>query len=187
MLGMTGSVAALKVLDLIEKLREGIAFRVVMTRAARQFVDPDELASLTGEPVLTRLLFDRDRPVFPHIELARWAEVFVLAPATAGSLGRLASGGGTNALTTVAISISPTEKPCLIAPAMSAIMWEHPIVKASVETLRLAGYRFVGPDEGRQACGSTGFGRLAKGERLADAVLSSLEEACREGAEEGQP
>ena len=169
-LGVSGGVAAYKAAYLCRRLIEGGAtVRVVMTEAASQFVGPATFAALTGShPVID--LFDDD-DVSPHTTLARWADAVVVAPATASTIAKLASGDSSNAL---AATVIATTSPVLIAPAMHTEMWEHPATQRNMETLIAFGYAIVGPDSGDLAGGDVGIGRLADPEPITKAIADLL-------------
>lgn len=169
-LGVTGGVAAYKSAYLARRLIErGAVVRTVMTQAATEFLGPHTLAALTGtRPVVD--LFEAD-DVSPHTTLGRWADAIVIAPATAATLARIASGLSEDA---VSATVLATNAPVVIAPAMHTEMWEHPATVANVERLGSFGYHIVPPESGALAAGDTGAGRLAEPERIADAVAGVL-------------
>lgn len=167
-LAVSGSIAAYKAVELARLLKkEGCSVRTVMTEHARQFIHPNVFAAVTGERVYTDL-FDAVEPM-AHIDLAKWADKIVIAPASASLMGRLANGLCTDLLTSVCLA---TRAKIFIAPAMNQFMWEHPLLQKNVQTLKQLSYQFVGPVEGMQACGDTGFGRLMEVEAIAAAALS---------------
>ena len=153
-LGITGGVAAYKTPELVRRLRTAEAtVRVVLSRSARQFVAAGALAAVGADVVEDRRLG------MVHIDLARWADVVVIAPATAHALSRLAAGAADDLLTTVCLA---TEAPLCVAPAMNRVMWMNPATRANCAVLKGRGVRFVGPDEGAQACGDSGPGRMSE-------------------------
>ena len=153
-LGITGGVAAYKTPELVRRLRTAEAtVRVVLSRSARQFVAAGALAAVGADVVEDRRLG------MVHIDLARWADVVVIAPATAHALSRLAAGAADDLLTTVCLA---TEAPLCVAPAMNRVMWMNPATRANCAVLEGRGVRFVGPDEGAQACGDSGPGRMSE-------------------------
>lgn len=170
-LGVSGGVAAYKSAYLARRLVErGAEVRVVMTEAAAEFVGPATFAAITGtHPVVD--LFD-DVDVSPHTTLARWADIIVVAPATASTLAKIASGDSSNAL--IATVIASTA-PVVIAPAMHTEMWEHPATQENVATLERFGYLLVGPEAGDLAGGDIGIGRLADPDTIADAAHAVLD------------
>jgi len=157
-LGVTGSISAFKAADLASKLRHaGATVEVVMTPAAAQFVTPLTFQSLTGRPVVVDMFGAAEAEA--HVEVARRADAFVIAPATADCLANLAHGMTPDMVTLTALA---TTAPVLVAPAMDNQMWEHPATQENVVTLRSRGVEFVGPDAGRLASGRSGLGRLAE-------------------------
>jgi phosphopantothenoylcysteine decarboxylase/phosphopantothenate--cysteine ligase len=169
-LGVTGGVAAYKAAYLARRLIErGAVVRTVMTESAAQFLGPHTLAAITGErPVVD--LFDAD-DVSPHTTLGRWADAVVVAPATAATLARIATGLSDDS---VSATVLATSAPVVIAPAMHTEMWEHPATVANVDRLESFGYHIVEPQSGQLAGGDVGVGRLADPERIADAVAGVL-------------
>jgi phosphopantothenoylcysteine decarboxylase/phosphopantothenate--cysteine ligase len=159
-LGVTGGIAAYKAADLVRRLREtGAEVRVVMTRGAQAFVTPLTFQALSGKPVHTELLDAAAEAGMGHIELARWADLVLIAPATADFIARLANGLADDLLTTVCLA---SAAPLVLAPAMNQQMWANPAVQANCATLRERGVRLVGPETGSQACGDTGPGRMTE-------------------------
>ena len=172
LLGISGGIAAYKAAELARMLRrEGADVRVVMTRAATEFVAPLTFETLTGRPVATEMFARRTEPEIEHIELARSAEVFAVAPATADVLAKLALGLADDLLSTAALAC---EAPLVLAPAMNARMWRHPAVEANVALLRSRGATLVGPGEGDLACGESGLGRMAEPAEILEAIRSAL-------------
>jgi phosphopantothenoylcysteine decarboxylase/phosphopantothenate--cysteine ligase len=159
-LGVTGGIAAYKAADLVRRLREtGAEVRVIMTRGAQAFVTPLTFQALSGKPVHTELLDAAAEAGMGHIELARWADLVLIAPATADFIARLANGLADDLLTTVCLA---SAAPLVLAPAMNQQMWANPAVQANCATLRERGVRLVGPETGSQACGDTGPGRMTE-------------------------
>src|SRR5580698_5939659 len=166
LLGVTGGIAAYKSPDLVRRLRErGAEVQVVMTAAAREFVTPLTFQAVSGRPVRTDLWDEAAEAAMGHIELARWAQQILIAPATAGFLARLATGQADDLLTTLCLA---TEAPIAVAPAMNRLMWANPATSANVATLRERGVQIFGPGEGDQACGEIGAGRMLEPLDLAD-------------------
>ncbi|MGH8875300.1 MAG: flavoprotein, partial [Acidimicrobiia bacterium] len=161
-LGVTGGVAAYKVVYLARRLTEaGAQVRVIMTEAAGKFVGAQSFAAVTGHPVADRLF---DAPsVSPHTELARWAEVVVVAPATAVTLAKLAHGLSDDLLSATLLA---TEAPVLLAPAMHTEMWEHPATRRNVDALLADGHHLVGPASGPLAGGDEGLGRMVEPDEI---------------------
>jgi phosphopantothenoylcysteine decarboxylase/phosphopantothenate--cysteine ligase len=165
-LGVTGGIAAYKAPDLVRALcKAGARVRVVLTRAAEEFVTPLTLQTLSGQPV-ARSLFDlTQESEIGHIELADTADAVIIAPATANVIAKLAVGMADDLLTTVALA---TRAPILVCPSMNVHMYEHPTVQANLATLRDAGRTILEPDSGFLACGYTGPGRLADPDVIAE-------------------
>lgn len=169
-LGISGGIAAYKAPELVRRLRErGADVQIVMTASAEEFVTETSLAAVSGRPV-RRNLWDREAEAsMSHIELARWADVVLIAPATAEIMARLAGGGAPDLLTTLCLA---TEAPIAIAPAMNRVMWSNPAVQANRKTLEKRGVMIIGPDSGSQACGETGAGRMTEPDDIAMMVAS---------------
>lgn len=158
LLGVTGSIAAYKSADLVRRLREqGAEVRVVMTRAAMEFITPLTLQTLSGSPVRSGLLDSSEESSMGHIELARWADVVLVAPASADTLARLAQGRANDLLSALCLV---AEVPLLLAPAMNRSMWAHAATQSNVAQLQQRGARMLGPVSGEQACGELGEGRF---------------------------
>ena len=159
-----GGIAAYKALELIRLLRKADAeVMTVLTRAGAEFVTPMSLAALTGHPVRQDLFMPEDETAMGHIELSRWADLVVVAPATAGLIAKAANGLADDLASTTLLA---TDKKVLLAPAMNVRMWLHPAVRANVERLKgfdgFHGVAVVGPDDGIMACGEFGPGRMAE-------------------------
>ena len=171
LLGVPGGIAAYKAADVARLLaKEGHQVRCVLTEAGARFITPLTLASLTGEPVFGAnpdLPEWRPSPVIEHIELARWAEVVAIVPATADIIGKAANGLANDLLSTLLLA---TRAPILWAPAMNTQMWAHPAVQGNVAKLKSFGHAFVEPAEGLLACGEEGSGKLAEVEAIAEAI-----------------
>lgn len=169
MLAVGGGIAAYKAAELVRRLRErGCELRIVMTRAAASFVSPLTFQALSGHPVRLDLLDPAAEAGMDHIELARWAQCLVVAPATADLIARLAAGLADDLPTTLALA---TGAPLYLAPAMNQAMWQHPATQGNVETLRRRGAVILGPAEGSQACGDLGPGRMLEPEEIAQVIL----------------
>jgi phosphopantothenoylcysteine decarboxylase/phosphopantothenate--cysteine ligase len=165
LLGVSGGIAAYKSPDLVRRLRErGHDVRVVMTRGAANFITPLSLQAVSGQPVHTTLLDEQAEAAMGHIELARWADVVLVAPATADVIARLAHGLADDLLTTLCLA---TDAPIVLAPAMNGRMWAAAATRANVETLQSRGVRMLGPGSGDQACGEVGEGRMLEPAELA--------------------
>jgi phosphopantothenoylcysteine decarboxylase/phosphopantothenate--cysteine ligase len=171
LLGVTGGIAAYKSAELVRQLRrQGAEVRVVMTVAAREFVTPLTFQALSGHPVHTDLLDTGAEAAMGHIELARWADVLLIAPATADFIARLVSGRANDLLTAVCLACDAT---VAIAPAMNRVMWDNPATRENMSTLKKRTVRVLGPAEGEQACGESGPGRMLEPAELV-AALSDL-------------
>ena len=159
-LGVTGGIAAYKSAELVRRLRDaGAQVRVAMTAAAQAFVTPLTFQALSGNRVHTTLLDTEAEAAMGHIELARWADAVLVAPASADFLARLAHGLADDLLATLCLA---TAAPIVVAPAMNRQMWAAPATAENVATLRRRGVRLLGPAEGGQACGETGPGRMVE-------------------------
>lgn len=159
-LGVTGGIAAYKAADLARRLRDaGAAVRVVMTDAAQRFISPLTMQAVSGAPVRVALLDSEAESGMDHIEFARWADVIVVAPATADFLAKLAAGLADDLLSTLCLA---AEAPIAVAPAMNRVMWTKAATRRNVERLRGDNVHMIGPAEGAQACGETGPGRMSE-------------------------
>jgi len=169
LLGVTGGIAAYKTPELVRRLRDrGATVQVVMTRSAAQFVTATTLQAVSGRPVRENL-WDKDaEAAMGHIELARWADQVLIAPATAEFMARLASGSASDLLATLCLA---TNAPLSIAPAMNHVMWANPAVQANRLLLESRGVTLLGPTHGDQACGETGVGRMLEPDDIAVAVM----------------
>jgi phosphopantothenoylcysteine synthetase/decarboxylase len=173
-LGVTGSIAAHKAVDIASQLTQaGCEVHVVMTRDAQQFVSPVPFKTLSRHPVVTDLYAEEEgwRPA--HIALADLADLMLVAPATAHTIARLALGLADDALSCVALALNPRAR-LVIAPAMHGRMWTHPATQQHVATLKARGAEFVGPDTGMLSCGYEGVGRLVPVEAIVKHVLGLL-------------
>ena len=177
-LGLSGGIACYKSASLASLLvQEGAAVRVLMTNAATKFITPLTLQSLSGLPVLSSIWQSDDHPDSQHIGVARWCDSMVLAPATADLIARIAHGLTSDVVSLVAsaVSGSAAQKPVLLAPAMNADMWANPITQRNLATVRdFLGYHIVGPEEGWQACRTSGPGRMSEPGAILDALLQIL-------------
>ena len=169
LLGVTGGIAAYKSAELVRRLREqGAEVQVVMTEGAQHFVGVATFQALSGRPVRTDLWDPAAEAAMGHIELARWADRVVIAPASADFLARLAHGMADDLLTTLCLA---TDAPVSVAPAMNRLMWANAATQANVATLRARGVTIIGPAEGEQACGETGAGRMVEPAEILAALL----------------
>jgi phosphopantothenoylcysteine decarboxylase / phosphopantothenate---cysteine ligase len=172
LLGVTGGIAAYKSADLVRRLRErGAEVQVVMTAAAREFVTPTTFQAVSGHPVRTDLWDAAAEAAMGHIELARWADAVLIAPASADFLARLAAGLADDLLATLCLA---TEAPLAVAPAMNHIMWANAATRANVAVLAARGVGILGPGEGDQACGEIGEGRMLEPLELAARLQALL-------------
>lgn len=164
LLGVTGGIAAYKSAELVRQLRlSGAEVRVVMTTAATEFITPLTLQALSGNPVHTDLLDPAAEAAMGHIELARWADALLVAPATADFIARVAEGRANDLLAAVCLAC---DAPLAIAPAMNRAMWGNPATGGNIARLQARNIRVLGPAEGLQACGETGPGRMLEPEEL---------------------
>jgi phosphopantothenoylcysteine decarboxylase / phosphopantothenate---cysteine ligase len=172
LLGVTGGIAAYKSPDLVRRLLErGAEVQVVMTAAAREFVTAATFQAVSGRPVRTDLWDAAAEAAMGHIELARWSELVLVAPASADFLARLAGGHASDLLSTLCLA---TEAPIAVAPAMNRLMWANAATQANAAVLQQRGVRILGPAEGGQACGEVGAGRMLEPLELADWVSTLL-------------
>ena len=180
-LGVAGGIAAYKAADLVRRLRDrDFEVRVVMTAAAREFVAPLTFQALSSNPVHCALLDEQAEAGMGHIELARWADLVLVAPATANVLARLACGFADDLLTTVCLA---TTAPLVLAPAMNRQMWQASATRANVRLLLDRGVAMLGPGEGDQACGDVGPGRMLEPEEIAARTAARFGGGALEGVE----
>ena len=179
LLGVTGGIAAYKSAELIRQLQEqGANVRVIMTQGAMEFITPLSLQALSGNPVHTQLLDAEAEQGMGHIELARWADLLLIAPATADVLARLVAGRADDLLTTAALA---TAAPLLVAPAMNQQMWLDQATTDNIATLLRRGVHLVGPASGEQACGDIGPGRMEQPAVIAAAAASLFQSGLLAG------
>jgi phosphopantothenoylcysteine decarboxylase/phosphopantothenate--cysteine ligase len=172
LLGVSAGIAAYKSCELVRRLREqGAQVRVVMTEGATHFVGTTTFQALSGQPVRVSLWDEDAEAAMGHIELARWAERVLIAPASADLLARLAHGHAEDLLTTLCLA---SAAPLYVAPAMNQQMWAHAAVQANLATLRSRGVTVLGPAAGEQACGDVGSGRMLEPAELRDALAASF-------------
>lgn len=170
LLAVCGGIAAYKSAELIRLLRkQNCEVRVVMTQSALQFVSPLTFQALSGNPVHTELLGIEEENAMGHINLARWADVLVIAPATANTVAKCALGLSDNLVTALVLTATC---PIYIAPAMNQAMWGKGITQSNISKLKAVGINFIGPNSGEQACGETGMGRMAEANEICRRVLS---------------
>jgi phosphopantothenoylcysteine decarboxylase / phosphopantothenate---cysteine ligase len=168
LLAVSGGIAAYKAATVASKLyQSGYEVKVVLTESAQKFITPLTFQTLTRQAVYTDTFDEKEPSVVSHIDIADWADIVLIAPATANVIGKLANGIADDMLTTTLLA---TKADVLIAPAMNVNMFNHPAVKKNMETLASFGWRFIEPNEGLLACGWIGKGRLAEPEELIDSV-----------------
>ncbi|TKH03971.1 bifunctional phosphopantothenoylcysteine decarboxylase/phosphopantothenate--cysteine ligase CoaBC [Peribacillus simplex] len=166
LLCVTGGIAVYKAAALTSKLtQEGAHVKVIMSESARKFVTPLTFQALSRNDVYTDTFDEKDSAVIAHIDLADWADIILLAPATANVIGKVANGIADDMITTTLLA---TEAPVWVAPAMNVHMYAHPAVQKNMETLRSFGYQFIEPGEGYLACGYVGKGRLEEPETIVE-------------------
>ncbi len=172
LVGVTGGIAAYKAPELVRELRQaGADVQVVMTSSATQFVTATTLQAVSGQPVRNTLWDAAAEASMGHIELARWADLILIAPATADRLSRLASGHADDLLGALYLA---TRSPVALAPAMNTVMWEAPATRRNLATLETDGVHLIGPDIGDMACGETGPGRMSEPQEVVRAVVEIL-------------
>lgn len=170
-LGVTGSIAAYRAADIVRGfLDKGLRVSVVMTKAAEQFVTPLTMSSLSGEKCYTSM-FQSDDGSMPHIQLAEAADAFLIAPATADVIGKLAGGLADDLLTCIALC---TKAPIFVAPAMNTEMYQHPFVQENCEKLKRNKVTFIDSVEGSLACGAYGYGHIADKDAIVETVVKAL-------------
>ena len=178
-MGVTGGIAAYKSADLVRRLQDdGADVRVVMTRSAQEFITPLTMQALSNHPVHLDLLNTETESVMGHIELARWADVVLIAPATADFIARLTAGHGDDLLTTICLA---AECGVIVAPAMNQAMWAKPSTQQNKQLLMQRGVALLEPDVGVQACGETGAGRLMDVQEIVTALASRFKTASLAG------
>jgi phosphopantothenoylcysteine decarboxylase/phosphopantothenate--cysteine ligase len=176
LLALSGGIAAYKSAELARRFtKAGCEVQVVMSESALRFIGAQTFQALTGRPVRSSLWDEAAEAAMGHIELARWPDAIVIAPATANTLARLAHGFADDLLTTLALA---TDKPIFVAPAMNRLMWANAATQANMATLRGRGVQVIGPGSGAQACGEVGEGRVAEPDEVAATVLAALAPAA---------
>lgn len=181
-LGVTGGIAAYKAAEVVRRLvKAGHEVQVVMTEGAKAFVMPMTFQALSGKPVRDTLLDPQAEQGMGHIELARWADLILIAPASANCLARLAAGMADDLLTTIVLA---SRAPLFVAPAMNQVMWESPLTARNIRFLceTRGNVTLLGPDQGEQACGDVGPGRLLEPEALVDQLLAGFRGAASQMA-----
>src|SRR5690606_32899863 len=178
-LGVGGGIAAYKSAELVRRLKDqGAEVRVVMTQGGREFITPLTLQALSGHPVHLDLLDPAAEAAMGHIELARWADLILIAPATADLMARLAQGIANDLLSTLVLA---TDAPIALAPAMNQAMWRDEATQANLQLLQQRGMRLFGPAAGAQACGDVGLGRMLEAEQLAQLAADSFQRQALDG------
>ena len=177
--GISGGIAAYKSADLVRRLQDqGAIVRVVMTRGAQAFITPLTLQALSGFPVHTDLLDTDAEAAMGHIELARWADLVLVAPASANTISRLCHGAADDLLATLCLA---TTAPVAISPAMNQAMWHNPNTQANLDALRQRGTTVIEPGVGSQACGDIGPGRMPDSDVLVNAAIQCLSQGAMQG------
>ncbi len=173
---VTGGIACYKTAQLVSRLAQaGATVRVLMTESATRFVTPLTFQSLANAPVVTSMWDVHEHHDSPHIALARWCDLMIIAPASANTIAKIATGHCDDVVSIVACAIG-TAKPMLIAPAMNADMWANPITQRNITTLKdVLKCHTVGPDDGWQACRTTGTGRMSEPEAILDAAMKLMQ------------
>ena len=164
-------MAAYKAVEIVRRLRErGCEVQVAMTESAGHFVGEATFQAVSGHPVRASLWDAEAEAAMGHIELARWPEAIVIAPATANTLAKLAHGFANDLVSTLCLA---TTSPIFVAPAMNHRMWLHPATQANIDTLKGRGVAVIGPGVGAQACGETGPGRMSEPGDIVDALIGA--------------
>lgn len=179
LLGVSGGIAAYKSAELVRLLRkQGVEVRVVMTESATQFVSPLTFQALSGHAVSVDLLNTESENAMGHINLARWAEVLLIAPATANMIAKCSHGLADDLLTTLYLAV---ECPVYVAPAMNQAMWQKTVTQENIAKLKAHGVTIIGPEAGEQACGETGFGRMSEPAFICEQLFTKPLEQCLQG------
>jgi phosphopantothenoylcysteine decarboxylase/phosphopantothenate--cysteine ligase len=174
LLGVSGGIAAYKSAELVRLLRkQGAEVRVVMTQSAMQFISSLTFQALSGNPVHSELLDADAENAMGHISLARWADLLLIAPATANLIAKLSHGLADDLLSTLYLAATC---PVYVAPAMNQAMWNKAVTQENIEKLQRHGVRIIGPEQGDQACGETGFGRMSEPVDICKHLAHALEE-----------
>lgn len=179
LLAVSGGIAAYKSAELIRLLRKnGAEVRVVMTQTATQFISPLTLQALSNHPVHTDLMDVEAEHAMGHISLARWADAYVIAPATANSIAKCSLGLADDLLSTLYLAATC---PVYIAPAMNQAMWHHPATQENIARLQNHGVIIIGPEPGEQACGEIGLGRMSEPSTICEQILAPPNIPCLQG------
>ncbi|MCD6327707.1 bifunctional phosphopantothenoylcysteine decarboxylase/phosphopantothenate--cysteine ligase CoaBC [bacterium] len=172
LLGVTGGIAAYKSAEILRLLvKRGFDVKVVLTENGARFIGAETLAALSGHPVYSMMFAPSRNENIGHISLSDWADLFLVAPATANIIGKFASGIADDLLSTVFLSC---ECPILIAPAMNVRMFSHPVVQENIKKLRELGASFIGPESGELACGTSGKGRMSAPDAIVEATIAAM-------------
>lgn len=172
LIGVTGGIACYKSIEIVNQLKkDGYNAEVIMTRSAQEFVTPLTFRTMSGNQVITDMFDTVNKWDTKHIELAKKADLFVIVPATANVIGKIANGIADDMLTTVAMAV---KCPTLIFPAMNTAMYENKIVQNNISKLREYGYQVFGTDTGELACGDTGSGKLLPWQRIVNSIEETL-------------
>lgn len=181
-IGITGGIAVYKVATVVSRLAQrGWNVTVVMTEAATRFVAPLTFQSLSANPVYTSPWEHIESRDPQHISLATKADVCVIAPCTMDCMAKLATGRTDDVVTLITSAIDRTKTPVLLAPSMNSVMWAQPSTQRNLKTLTEDGFRFVGPDDGWQACRHTGTGRMAEPEAILEAIDAAVKDRSKAG------
>jgi phosphopantothenoylcysteine decarboxylase/phosphopantothenate--cysteine ligase len=172
LLGVSGGIAAYKIVALTSMLTQSKAeVEVIMTRSAMKLIGPTSFQGFTGRAVKTKLFTEQENVKSTHISLGQWAEIFLIAPATANTIGALAGGLANNLLTCSALAVTC---PILAAPAMNAAMWNNRIVQDNVKKLKGYGFIILEPGDGHLACGDIGSGRMMEPDEIYQNIVKTL-------------
>ena len=168
LLGITGSIAAYKAADIVSRLKkEGCNVKVVMTKNSELFITETTLESLSNNKVISEELGMQTKSNFAHLDLAKWADIILIAPCTANFMNKLANGHGDGLLSTICLAFTKT---IFIAPAMNPDMWNNKVTQASVKKLNEAEIKIIGPNYGNHACGDIGYGRMSNPEKIIEKI-----------------
>ncbi|MDP1772595.1 MAG: bifunctional phosphopantothenoylcysteine decarboxylase/phosphopantothenate--cysteine ligase CoaBC [Methylobacter sp.] len=179
LLAVSGGIAAYKSAELVRLLRkQGATVRVVMTRSAMQFVSPLTFQALSGNPVHSELLDANEENAMGHISLARWADALIIAPATANTLAKCSHGLADDLLSTLYLAATC---PVYVAPSMNQAMWHKPVTQENIQKLKSHGVIVIGPGQGDQACGETGFGRMSEPLEICRQLMADPTAQCLNG------
>ncbi len=178
MIGVTGGIAAFKAAEVVSRLvKAGCNVHVCMTPSAVRFISPLTFAALTGRRTVDQVFPEQDadqcEDIYPHLYPATKADAFAMVPATAHAIAKLACGFGEDAVSCSALSLK-AECKRILCPAMNVQMWEQPVVAENIKRLLQRGWQQVGPEGGRLACGTVGYGRMSAPDTIAKAILNSV-------------